>query len=180
MIATLYDTFKHWSDGGSVWLYSDPHFDDPDCKFMDPDWPSVKDQVKKINHVVKKLDTLVILGDIGNPEPVKWLDGRIKVLILGNHDETATKFKPYFDEIFIGPLFISQKILLSHEPIILPYCVNIHGHDHGNWYKDEPNHVNVCSNVVNFEPQNLKELIKSGIMSDIPNIHRYFIDKERG
>ena len=38
MIPTLYEPFRHWSDGGSVYILSDLHFDDEDCKFMSPDW----------------------------------------------------------------------------------------------------------------------------------------------
>ena len=38
MIATLYDKFKPWSAGGSVWIFSDPHFEDPDCPLMNPGW----------------------------------------------------------------------------------------------------------------------------------------------
>lgn len=32
MIPTLYEPFRHWSDGGSVYILSDLHFDDVDCK----------------------------------------------------------------------------------------------------------------------------------------------------
>lgn len=28
MILTLYEPFRHWSDGGSVYILSDLHFDD--------------------------------------------------------------------------------------------------------------------------------------------------------
>ena len=38
MIPTLYEPLSHWSDGGSVYILSDLHFDDEDCKFMSPDW----------------------------------------------------------------------------------------------------------------------------------------------
>lgn len=32
MLPQLYENFQRWSDGGTVWLYSDTHFDDADCK----------------------------------------------------------------------------------------------------------------------------------------------------
>ena len=38
MIATLYEQFQRWSKGGSVYILSDLHFDDEDCKLMSPDW----------------------------------------------------------------------------------------------------------------------------------------------
>ena len=38
MILTLYEPFRHWSETGSVYILSDPHFGDSDCKLMDPRW----------------------------------------------------------------------------------------------------------------------------------------------
>lgn len=38
MIMTLYEPFRHWSETGSVYIFSDPHFGDSDCKWMDPGW----------------------------------------------------------------------------------------------------------------------------------------------
>ena len=66
MINSLYDNFKHWSGVGSVFLYSDPHFNDADCLLMNPNWPSPEEQIKRINQKVRKNDTLIILGDIGD------------------------------------------------------------------------------------------------------------------
>lgn len=45
MIPTLYEPFRHWSDGGSVFLLSDLHFDDPDCRLMDPGWVTPEKQL---------------------------------------------------------------------------------------------------------------------------------------
>ena len=68
MLKYLYEPFKKWSDGGQVWIYSDPHFEDNDCKIMSADWPTPQEQVTKINSKVGRNDTIIILGDIGNPE----------------------------------------------------------------------------------------------------------------
>ena len=177
MIKTLYQVFQHWSSKGSVWLYSDPHFDDPDCKLMDPEWLEPQDQIDRLKHYCHKNDTLLLLGDIGNPKYMEQLKC-YKVLILGNHDQSATKFRPYFDEIYTGPLIISDKIILSHEPLIqMPYLFNIHGHDHAKWHSNGFNRLNVCSNVIDYTPISLGKLIDSGILKNIPTIHRYAIDK---
>ena len=53
-----YEPFRHWSDGGSVYILSDLHFDDADCKFMSPDWITPLEQVAIINGMVMKNDTL--------------------------------------------------------------------------------------------------------------------------
>lgn len=88
-------------------------------------------------------------------------------------------YKEYFNEVYKGPLFISDKILLSHEPVHgLSWCLNIHGHDHNNRedYKEGCKHINVASNVCGYTPINLGQLIKSGILSDIDSIHRQTIN----
>jgi calcineurin-like phosphoesterase family protein len=82
-----------------------------------------------------------------------------------------------FDEVYDGPLFIGQKILLSHEPIPgLNFCVNIHGHVHSGAYIGD-NYVTACSNCVNHKPINLGELLKTGIMKKVDSIHRQTIDR---
>ena len=175
MIKMLYPFARKWSESGSVWIYSDPHFGDADCKLMDPDWPDPDNQIKILRQCCHKNDTLILLGDIGNPEHLQQLKC-YKVMIAGNHDIGLTKYKEYFDEIYGGPLFISDRILLSHEPMPeMPYVLNIHGHDH-NGHKISDNHLNVCSNVVGFVPLNLGKLIKGGLVSDVPTIHRWTID----
>lgn len=54
MIPTLYEPFRHWSEGGSVFILSDLHFNDDDCKLMDPDWISPEEQISIINKSVAK------------------------------------------------------------------------------------------------------------------------------
>ena len=244
MLPQLYKCFQHWSAGGSVYIYSDPHFEDSDCKIMYAAWPSPEEQIDKINKKVHKGDTLIILGDIGNPEYIKRIKAGYKVLIAGNHDLGLTNYKktithemreifakyideeqyekdviverksfytylyekyPYakiniqeryefhspfhffdatiddnlFDEVYGGPLFIGEKILLSHEPIDIPFALNIHGHTHARvgYGFNDLNHFNVCSNTVGFEPQNLSEIIKAGFLKRVETIHRLTIDK---
>jgi len=177
MIKSLYPIFQHWSAKGSVFIYSDTHFDDPDCKLMDSNWPESEEQIKTLKQYCHKNDTLILLGDIGNPQYIEQLKC-YKVLILGNHDQSATKFKPYFDEIYTGPLIISDKIILSHEPLPqIPYLFNIHGHDHSKWTQKDFNKLNVCSNVIGYRPLNLGALIKDGLISNVPTIHRWTIDE---
>ena len=74
MIATLYEPFRHWSEGGSVYILSDLHFDDENCKLMNPDWVSPKEQIEIINETVMKNDTFICLGDVGNPEYLKEIN----------------------------------------------------------------------------------------------------------
>ena len=187
MIPTLYDKFKPWSANGSIYIISDTHFEDTDCKLMDSNCVSPQEHIDNIKKYVHKNDTLIHLGDVGNPE---WLNQikAYKVLIMGNHDQSATKFKSYFDEIYTGPLFIAEKILLSHEPIINGSTwFNIHGHDHNKlsyteWrtnqsFAESWNELNLAANVVDYQVYNLGNGIKNGLLSYVDGIHRLTIDK---
>lgn len=179
MIKQLYDCFQHWSDGGSVWIISDTHFEDNDCKLMDKNWISPVEQVKIINELVYKNDTLIHLGDTGNCNPyMNQINAHYKVLIMGNHQSGRSNYTKYFNEIYDGALFIGPKLLLSHEPVGVPFALNIHGHDHNNkeYYKDGCKYLNLAANVCNYTPVNLGKIIKDGILSDISSIHRITID----
>ena len=109
-----------------------------------------------------------------------------------------------FDEVYEGTLQISPKIILSHEPVDYKYCLNIHGHDHAgadfinhvlkyydadmplehmteNYLKtikaDKLNKLNVCAEWINYTPINIERIIKSGVLHEIPDVHRQTIDE---
>ena len=88
-----------------------------------------------------------------------------------------------FDEVYSGPLFISEKIVLSHEPICVtagitgtPVAFNIHGHDHSGEYYNDDYHLNIAANVIGFGLVNLKDIIHDGLTTNIDSIHRCIID----
>ena len=107
MIKTLYEIFQHWSAKGSVYLLSDLHLNDDDCLLMDPDWIPPEEQIGIINNKVTRGDTFICLGDVGSPEFAAQIKAGHKVLLLGNHDHRKD-YKDIFDEIYEGPLFISE------------------------------------------------------------------------
>ena len=80
-----------------------------------------------------------------------------------------------FDEVYEGALIVGEKLILSHEPVDIPWAFNIHGHDHAGAYR--ANHLNVCSDVIGYKPVNFNQFLKSGAMSKIQTIHRETIDK---
>lgn len=220
MITSLYKPFQHWSEKGTIWIISDPHFSDPEMVYLRKNYIGDEEQIKRINSKVGKNDTIIILGDIGDIEWVKKIKG-YKVLIMGNHDSGATNYirnkefilsthnlefakelknedkinvienahndvypewncykdNKLFDEVYEGPVFISEKILLSHEPIQLQFAFNIHGHDHSNWSKDlDFQHLNVCAEHIDYTPINFTNLIKKGLCSNVKSIHRITTD----
>lgn len=81
-----------------------------------------------------------------------------------------------FDEVYEGPLMIAEKLILSHEPVNIPWAFNIHGHVHNRNHKNDNHHFNVCSDVINYTPINFNQWMKSGYLSKIETIHRTTID----
>lgn len=80
-----------------------------------------------------------------------------------------------FDEVYEGALIVGEKLILSHEPVDIPWAFNIHGHDHAGCKR--ANHLNVCSDVIGYKPINFNQFLKSGAMSKIQTIHRETIDE---
>lgn len=157
-------------------------------------------QIDNINKVCGKNDTLVILGDVGDVECVKQLKAGYKVLIMGNHDKGASNYKRYvdfydgegdnhlFDEVYEGTLQIGPKLLLSHEPVDYPYCLNLHSHTHAAA-------ITVLKEIIHFDhisyqydciaekhdykPINIKTLTETGLLKPIDDIHRVTINKAK-
>lgn len=176
MIEGLYKLFDHWHQQGTVWLYSDPHFnEDEDLRIAFPDRPSAEEQIKMINAKVGKCDHLILLGDIGDISCAAKLRGH-KVLVKGNHDAGLSNYEGVFEEVYGGPLMISEKIILSHEPIAIDWAFNIHGHTHMSSF-DRKGHLCVCSDVVGYTPINFNQFVKSGRLAEVTPMHRSTIDK---
>lgn len=173
MIKSLYPTFRKWSEKGSIYIISDTHFDDDDCLYMDPNWITPQEHINKLKMKLYKNDTLIHLGDCGDASYLDELKC-YKVLITGNHD-ILSKVANHFDEVYNGPLFIADRILLSHEPIegLEGFVMNIHGHDHAGTFRH--NHINLAANVYKYRVFNLGASIKGGLLSQIENYHRITI-----
>lgn len=170
----VYDIFNEKWCNQTVWIFSDPHFGDADIKKAYSNRPSDEELVKLINSKVGRKDTLILLGDIGDVEFAKQLRG-YKVLIAGNHDAGMTNYAEAFKEMYPGALIIGEKLILSHEPVDIPWMFNIHGHDHAGAVRK--NHLNVCADAVGYLPINLNQFLKTGPTSKVESIHRLTIDK---
>lgn len=176
MIEGLYKCFEHWHREGTVWLYSDTHFnEDEDLRVPFPSRPSAEEQIKMINSKVGRKDHLILLGDVGDIECARKLRGH-KILIKGNHDGGLSNYEDVFEEVYGGPLMIGERIILSHEPLAISWAFNIHGHTHLSSF-DRPGHMCVCSDVINYMPVNFNQFVKSGRLKEVMPLHRSTIDK---
>lgn len=110
---------------------------------------------------------------------------------------TAQFDNKLFDEVYEGSLQISPKIILSHEPVDSKFCLNIHGHCHRgpfNFYNQSEvierhtgteiikyentyYYYNCIAEGLNYKPISLKQIIESGCLKSIQDIHRATIDK---
>jgi len=108
--------------------------------------------ITSINKVVKPTDELYILGDVGNVELVARLHGR-KYLVLGNHDKQPQKlYEMYFAEVYDTPIYLTQRVVLSHHPIpVTQGVLNSHGHLHGSYLASD-NHWNLSIAMVDYKP----------------------------
>ena len=79
-----------------------------------------------------------------------------------------------FDEVYEGALIVGEKLILSHEPVDIPWLYNIHGHDHAGYIRS--GHTNVCSDVIGYKPINFNQWLKEGHAARVQTIHRATID----
>lgn len=100
-IPGLYEAFRHWEEQ-TVWIYSDPHFGDEDLECGIANRPSDEQHIANINACTGRKDTLIILGDVGNIDCVRKLRAGRKILIMGNHDVGASKYKRHRDTVVLS------------------------------------------------------------------------------
>ena len=83
-----------------------------------------------------------------------------------------------FDEVFSGPIMVSEKLILSHEPVEeLDWCMNIHGHTHDRNIVNDKYHFNVCADGIGYIPINFNKWMKDGHLAKIQSLHRQTINE---
>lgn len=74
--------------------------------------------------------------------------------VLGNHDAAASipEFEKYFTEVHQYPVYLTNKLVFSHEPVgVWSSVINVHGHLHGA-VLDSPNYINASVHVAGYKP----------------------------
>lgn len=167
-----------------IFFTSDTHFSsERKIKLKQTPFESVEqmnyEQVKRWNSVVRKNDIVYHLGDFGDYDFVKKLNGKV-ILILGNYEENEIKqnkttFKQFKDKLInLGFYDVIQNgkklnikdlktpLYLTHKPTNCKKgMINLFGHVHTLKPVNE-NGFNVCVNYYDFTPVSL-ETIKSNI-----------------
>lgn len=110
--------------------------------------------------------TLYYLGDFGNIEYL-WLFNILRlayghkvVFLYGNHDkqEDYDTIAAHVDEIYKYPIYLSDKLVISHEPVaVWPSQINVHGHLHGAVLNSN-NYLNASLHVSGYKPVSTKQI----------------------
>ena len=149
-------------------------------------FPTIEDMnhilLTNILHTVPENKVCYILGDIYRMWFLSALINRKIILILGNHDKSASnmsllnriikEFKLDI-EIYDRPIQINDFIVISHEPIdpssLGPNRLNIHGHYHlssinhkeefsnGSWNTNH--YFNCAADNINFTPMHITQIL---------------------
>lgn len=159
---------------------SDPHFGHKNIIKLDrPNFETILEHdqfiIDSVNKIVKVTDELWILGDIGNPQMLRYLNGT-KTIILGNHDKRSIKeYQAFVKDVYTTPVYINKRLVASHEPeIVENHILNVHGHLHGA-VLDLDNYLNTSIEVIDYTPVSEKELQR--IVSTLPKERKTFLDE---
>lgn len=133
-----------------------------------------------IEQWAKKLhkdDEFWFLGDFGDISFLYQLPQfKCKTyMIYGNHDkkDDYEKFAGYFDEVHLYPLYLSNRLVVSHLPVAAyDDTINVHGHLHGTVI-DKPNYINCSINDHSYTLLSGKEVANH--YSKLPKYNRRFL-----
>lgn len=147
------------------WIISDTHFNHlkiQEYSNRPDDWQDTL--IFNWIYNVKDNDIILHLGDFALGKRDKMIEiaslltGKI-YLLKGNHDRQKKKF---YDDLGITLLeekeIIWNKYIFTHRPRIVYNQINIHGHIHNLDY-EEPNHINVCVEKLDYKPIKLFDII---------------------
>lgn len=157
-----------------IWFTSDTHFGSKrTLEFSKRPFKNVKEMddtiIKNWNDKVDKSDIVIHLGDFGNYEKVKELNGLIKI-IPGNYerdDIDFKKFKNYFYDVMgedLSYCINDYKLTMSHEPSLIkhipisPNNINIFGHIH-KLCMIKPYGINVGVDCHDFTPIDMNTIL---------------------
>lgn len=125
---------------------------------------------------------LWVLGDFGDTSYLREFHQAVSVpgknlrfyFVRGNHEfaKDIPLFEQYFDKVYSHPVFLTDRVILSHQPLWpLPFgTINLAGHLHGAKL-DSPNHYIVSANNINYQPVSDKLVNKMLARTPRPDYH---------
>lgn len=167
------------------YFISDPHFRHKNItEFERHNFNSVQEHdafllkcFEKWARKLKPEDEFWVLGDWGETEFLFVINMfQCKTcFVMGNHDAQADidKFRLHFDEVYEYPVYLSNKLVVSHLPVaVFEDQINIHGHLHGA-VLDSDNYICCSLHVANYTPINDNNI--NGRFGQIPKYNRRFL-----
>lgn len=167
--------FGHYYNGKGIITFERTQF-----KTIEEHDNYVENMIKELCYKLKPNDEVWNLGDFGSLTKlytVDWIKatGAKAYFLYGNHDRQSdlSQFEHYFDQVFLYPIFLSQKLVISHYPVaVFPDTINIHGHLHS--AKLYPiNYVNASIHVANYHPISERNL--DNRFAQLPKFTRRFM-----
>lgn len=122
-------------------------------------------------------DEVWVLGDWGSTDYL-WIMDLFPCktcFVYGNHDSAANKpkFEEHFDEVYEYPVYLSNKLVVSHIPVaVWDSQINIHGHLH-NAVLNSPNHICCSLHVANYKP--ITDQLINGQFGKLPKYNMRFL-----
>lgn len=168
-----------------IYFISDFHFGHKKIiEFERWNFRDIQEHDEKIMNMLEECicdnDILYFLGDLGwpNDDIIKRFNNLKckKFMIVGNHDTKTFEYyktKLSFDEIYEYPIWLSDRIVISHHPIpVEEGVVNIHGHLHGS-YLEFTNYVNVNVHMLDYKLCSQKQI--NGLLARLPKPSTKFL-----
>ena len=136
--------------------------------------------IVQLTNKLKPEDEVWNLGDFGSLDYLYLSDmirdtGAKSIFLYGNHDkqENLSLFKQHFDEVYLYPVYLSQKLVVSHYPVaVWNDSVNVCGHLHGAKLQTS-NHICASIHVANYQP--ISDNYINAIFSKLPKFTRRFL-----
>ena len=125
MVTGLYNIFNILWGMQTIWLYSDPHFGETEEESGLTNKPTDAEQVQRINSKVGRKDTIIFLGDIGDPSWLKGIRG-YKVLITGNHDTGISNYqRDRFQRSFDADEWQKDEVYMEMKQNYPDHCITV-------------------------------------------------------
>ena len=167
--------FGHYYNGRGIITFERTQF-----KTIEEHDNYIENIIKELCDKLKPNDEVWNLGDFGSLTKlytVDWIKatGAKAYFLYGNHDRQSdlSQFEHYFDQVFLYPIFLSQKLVISHYPVaVWPDTINVCGHLHGAKLQTS-NYICASIHVANYHPITDRHL--DSVFAKLPNFNRRFL-----